>query len=103
MESRMDDIRHFFQTGIQHFSDPYCTCNDSQGSSLRVADMKDDAGNDYRNGSDGVDAGIVFLSDKSQDAVDRIPKAGYPAAEGEFFRVHHGLPIELTGGVWGLR
>jgi hypothetical protein len=38
-----------------------------------------------------VNAGIMFLPDKGKDATDCIAKAGYPVAEGEFFRVHHRL------------
>jgi hypothetical protein len=53
--------------------------------------MKDDAGDYYGDGSDGVNAGIVFLPDKGKDATDGIAKAADPVAEGEFFRVYHRL------------
>jgi hypothetical protein len=50
--------------------------------------VKDDAGDYYGDGSDGMNARIMFLSYEFQDTSDGVAKAFYPVAEGEFFRLH---------------
>ena len=95
MDFRMDDVRHPFQAGIQHFGDPNNACHHSQGSCFGIADMKDDAGDYYGDGGDGMNAGIVFLPDEYYDTRQVVYrtvglsalelKEGYDSAYSSFY------------------